>query len=63
MFKDNPAEYQKRIKAAKRVSADVDDNLIKMALKIVTSCKKEELLKYAVTEDIDGTVDVEEGNV
>ena len=62
-FKDNPAEYQKRIQAARRVSADTDDNLIKMALKIVTAAEKEELLKYVTTEDVDGTADVEEGNI
>ena len=34
-----------------------------MALKIVTAARKEELLKYVTTEDVDGTADVEEGNI
>ena len=45
-FKNNPAEYNRRLKAARHVSADTDDNLIKMALKIVNAAKKEELVKY-----------------
>ena len=34
-FKDNALEYQKRLKASKRVEADTTDNLVKMALHIV----------------------------
>jgi len=62
-FKNNPAEYNRRIKAARHVSADTDDNLIKMALKIVSEAKKDELVKYVTAEEGEGTVDVEEGNI
>ena len=63
MLRNNQAEYNRRIKAARYVSADTDDNLIKMALKIITECKKDELLKYVTAEEGEGAVDVEEGNI
>lgn len=62
-FKGNPVEYQKRITAARRVSADTDDNLIKMALKLVENCKKDELTPHITSEDFDGTADAEDGNI
>ena len=64
MHQGNQAEYNKRLRAAKRVSADTDDNLIKMALVLIKVAKKEELLTYVHDEDVaGGMADVEEGAI
>ena len=62
-FKNNPVEYQKRIRAARRVSADTDDNLIKMTLKLVTNADYSVLAPLIISEDFDGTADAELGNI
>ena len=58
-FKDNPAEYNKRLKAARHVSKDTDDNLIKMALKIVNESRLEKLNEFVKSEGGAGSADVE----
>ena len=63
-FKNNPAEYNKRLRAAKHVSKDTDDNLIKMALKIVNESTLEKLNEYVKAEGGAGSAaDVEEGAI
>ena len=62
-FKDNPAEYNKRLKAARHVSKDTDDNLIKMALKIVNESKLDKLNEFVKSEGGAGSADVESGAI
>ena len=58
-FKNNPAQYQRRIDAAKTVEHDTYDNLVKMALHIVAGTTIEKL-----SEGLENfTIDVEAGTI
>ena len=63
LVKDNTAEYNKKLKAAKRVLSDTSDNLIKMALVIIKDAEKDELLKCIEVDDTGAAADIEEGDI
>ena len=63
-YKPNTIQYKRLVEKSRRVDADTNDNLIKMALHIVKESNLERLqLEYTKIDASGAVVDMEEGHI